>query len=147
MNYRVVAAAIAVGGVCLGGCSTIIEGRRQDITVNTNPAGASCTLNRLNAEIARVGSTPGTVNVEKTKHDITVICNKDGYQQATYLNHSGADIATVGNIVLGGGVGWDIDSATGSDNKYDTTVNITLLPTGAAPSASTTPSPQGKPSS
>ena len=55
-------------------------------------------------------------------------CNKDGYQEATYLNHSGSAGATFGNIVLGGGIGWAVDSAAGADNKYDSPVNITLVP-------------------
>lgn len=36
--------------------------------------------------------------------------------------------ATFGNIVLGGGIGWAIDSASGADNKYTSPVNITLVP-------------------
>lgn len=58
-------------------------------------------------------------------------CNKQGYQEATYLNHSGAAGATFGNIVLGGGIGWAIDSASGADNKYDGVVNMTLVPADA----------------
>lgn len=50
------------------------------------------------------------------------------FYQSTYLNHSGVAGATVGNIILGGGIGWAIDSAAGADNKYDTPVNITLIP-------------------
>lgn len=45
---------------------------------------------------------------------------------ATYLNHSGVAASSFGNIVLGGGVGAIIDSASGADNKYTPDVNITL---------------------
>lgn len=110
------------------GCSSIIEGTSQELTVNTNPSGASCSLERQGASIARIDPTPGAATIKKTKYDITVKCDKDGYQQATYLNHSGAAGATFGNIILGGGIGWAIDSASGADNKYDTPVNITLVP-------------------
>ena len=51
-----------------------------------------------------------------------------GYQKATYHNKSGAAAATFGNIVLGGGIGWAVDSASGADNKYTSPVNITLAP-------------------
>jgi hypothetical protein len=78
--------------------------------------------------IATVQNAPGSALVEKTKYDIWIACVKSGYQMATYYNHSGAAGATVGNILLGGGIGWAIDSATGSDNKYDSPVNITLSP-------------------
>ncbi len=111
---------------CVTACSSIIEGRSQEIAINTNPAGASCTLIRQDMPIGTVASTPGSVNIEKTKYDITIKCDKRGYEQATYLNHSGAAGATVGNIILGGGIGWAIDSASGADNKYDSPVNITL---------------------
>jgi hypothetical protein len=59
------------------------------------------------------------------------------------MNKSGAAGATFGNIVLGGGIGWAIDSATGSDNKYDSPVNLSLVPlygaAAAAPTAAATP--------
>jgi hypothetical protein len=119
----------------LCGCSSIIEGRSQEIVINTNPAGANCTLLRNGSPIGTVSPTPSAVLIEKTKYDILVKCNKEGFQEATYMNKSGAAEATFGNIVLGGGIGWAIDSATGSDNKYDSPVNISLVPlyAGAAP--------------
>ena len=125
-EMRAIAAIVAC--VLLGACSTIIEGRSQQIAVNTNPAGADCGLYRQGLRIATVQNAPGSTLVEKTKHDIWVVCVKQGYQQATYFNHSGAAGATFGNIILGGGIGWIVDSATGSDNKYDSPVNITLVP-------------------
>ncbi len=66
------------------------------------------------------------------KYDITIKCNKPGYQEAAYLNHSGvsATIATniAVDIVLTLGVASIVDSANGADNKYDSVVNITLVP-------------------
>jgi hypothetical protein len=114
--------------VLLGACSTIIEGRSQQVMVNSNPPGADCGLYRQNIRIATVQNAPGSALIEKTKYDIWVACVKQGYQMATFYNHSGAAGATFGNIILGGGIGWAIDSATGSDNKYESPVNITLVP-------------------
>jgi hypothetical protein len=118
--------------VILGGCSSIIEGTSQQLVVNTNPPGADCALNRQGFVIAHVTPTPGAAKIEKTKDDITIVCDKDGFETATYLDHSGSDAATVGNIILGGGIGWAIDSASGADNKYDSPVDITLVPKVAA---------------
>jgi len=117
----------------LSACATIIDGRSQQITVNTNPEGARCELHRHDAQrqdsvIATVESTPGSAYVEKTKYDIKITCTKEGYQQTTYQNHSGVAGATFGNIALGGLIGWGVDSATGADNKYDSPVNISLVP-------------------
>jgi len=124
MRGALVAGAVAAS--CLSGCSTIVEGRSQLLAVNTTPPGASCVLTRHGETLGKVDPTPGNIYIEKTKYDITVTCDKDGYEQTTLINKSGAAGATFGNIILGGGVGWAIDSATGSDNKYDTPVTLTL---------------------
>jgi hypothetical protein len=133
------ATAAAIAAVCLSGCASIISGTSQEIKVVTNPPGANCELVREGAVIARVDQTPGGATIKKTKHDITLKCHKDGYQEATYLNHSGAEGSTFGNMVLGGGVGWAIDSASGADNHYDGIVNISLVPASAAVAGSAPP--------
>ena len=124
-------AAACLAAIALSACSSIIEGTHQDVTVNTNPPGAACQLSRNGENVGTVANTPGTTSVRKTKDDLLVTCNKGGYQTATFIDKSGADIATVGNLVQGGGIGWAVDSATGSDNKYDSPINISTVP--AAP--------------
>lgn len=130
-----VSRVFAAGAVALvmGGCSSITQGTTQEIFVNTTPAGASCTLKRNGVDLNSVANTPGGVMVDKTKHDIIITCNKPGYQEATYYNNSGwesgsgaAGIAL--DVVLTLGVSSAIDSATGADNKYESPVNITMLP-------------------
>jgi hypothetical protein len=117
---------VALALTALTGCSTIIEGRSQEITINTNPPGASCVLTRNNIPVGNVAPTPSSVYIEKTKYDILITCKKDGYDDATYMNKSGSAGATWGNIVAGGFIGWGVDSATGADNLYDSPVNLTL---------------------
>lgn len=112
----------------VSGCSSIIEGTSQEIVINTNPPGADCSLIREGISIAHVNPTPSAATIKKTKHDITIECELEGYQKATYFNNSGAAGATFGNIILGGGIGWAVDSAAGADNKYDSPVNITFVP-------------------
>lgn len=133
---------IAAGAILvLGGCSTIVDGTSQTLGVNTSPADASCVFTRDGQQIAKIDPTPGTVKIEKTKHDIIVECTKDGYQKATFINKSDVNSATFGNILIGGGIGWAIDSATGSDNKYQATVSLTLVPDEAAPMPVVEPDP------
>jgi len=89
--------------------------------------------------IGTIPSTPATLNIPKRKYDVTIKCNKPGYQEASYLNHSGvtaviaANIAT--DILLTAGISSIIDSSTGADNKYDSAVNITLIPIQATTAA------------
>lgn len=130
--------------ISLSACSSIIEGTSQEILVNTNPSGADCSLMREGVAIARVNPTPGAATIKKTKHDITIECTKSGYSDVAYLNHSDVAGATVGNVLLGGGIGWAIDSASGADNKYESPVNITLVPEVAVSSADTALPPEAE---
>jgi hypothetical protein len=90
--------------------------------------GAKCVLSRQGQAIATIEPTPGTATVQKDKHDILVTCDKDGYQTGTQYLHSGVEGGTFGNILLGGVIGWGVDSATGADNKYPETASVTLAP-------------------
>lgn len=116
-----------------GGCSTLTQGTTQEVYINTNPQEASCTLVREGKKIGQIQSTPSSVIVSKTKHDITIVCDKQGYQTASYINNSGwesgsgaAGIAL--DVVLTLGASSAIDSISGADNKYEPIVNITLVP-------------------
>ena len=130
-NARIAAAGLLA--LAAAGCSSIVQGTDQEIAINTNPVAANCILEREGEKIGELTATPGTVTVSKTKHDITIICDKEGYQTASYINDSGwesgsgaAGIAL--DVILTLGVSSAIDSATGADNRYESPVNITLVP-------------------
>ena len=110
------------------GCATILSGKSQTITLNTNPAGARCELIREGRIVGTVETTPGAVTLDKTKHDIDVVCKKAGYSESRAFAESGTEGATFGNIILGGGIGWAIDSAAGADNKYPEVVTVNMVP-------------------
>ena len=137
MRILLCAAVLAVAS----GCSSIVDGTSQTLSFESNPPGADCALERNGVSIGNV-KTPGGIVVQKSKHNIKVTCKKEGYQDATAHLKSGVAGATFGNIILGGGIGWAIDSASGADNKYEEITTITLVPvvpgatpTSAAPSA------------
>ena len=125
-------AAIAAVGAALSGCATVFEGTSQEITVNTNPEGATCVFQRQGLEVGRVVSTPGAANIRKSKYDITIKCSKPGYADASYLNHSGTTATIAANVaadlILTAGISSIVDSADGADNKYDSAVNVSLSP-------------------
>jgi hypothetical protein len=131
------AAAIAALGIGLTGCATVFEGTSQEISVVTNPPGASCTFERQGMQVGTIVNTPGTANIRKSKYDIMIKCEKGGYQDASYLNHSGTTATIAANvaadIVLTAGLSSIVDSADGADNKYDSAVNITLIPSSYIP--------------
>src|SRR5438045_1329746 len=91
-------AAIAVLGIAVSGCATVFEGTSQEITVVSNPPGASCVFDRQGMAVGTIASTPATVNIRKSKYDITIKCDKPGYQQGQYLNHSGVTATIAANV-------------------------------------------------
>jgi hypothetical protein len=132
---------VALLALCtaVSGCATVFDGTSQEITVNTNPSGATCVFYRQDLAIGTIAATPGVLNIKKRKYDVTIKCNKPGYAEATYLNHSGTTNLIAGNIaadvILTAGLSSIVDSADGADNKYDPVVNISMTP--VAPVAAT----------
>ena len=108
------------------GCATILSGKSQSISIESNPPGARCELLREGRVIGSVENTPGAVMVERTKHDIDVVCRKSGFGESKSFAESGTEGATFGNILLGGVVGWGVDSAVGADNKYPEKITVNL---------------------
>ena len=101
----------------LSNCASIVSDSIQPISVDTpNCRGAKCTLNNSNG-VYFVKTTPGTVSVEKAYGDLTVTCEKDG-QTFTSTHKSKANIATYGNILLGGIPGALIDGGSGKGYDY-----------------------------
>src|ERR1700761_8834003 len=144
MKFKINAAAAVLGAASsLAGCGTITQGTSQNITITSTPPGGHCDLTRKGEHVATLDKTPGVVKVDKTKNDILLTCNLVGYQEASANLESGYGAGTFGNIILGGGIGWAIDSATGADNKYPSSANVQFVPVGAT--SSPTPASVTKP--
>ncbi len=133
--------AIGCGLFALGlsGCASILSGTTETISFDSNPQGATCQLVRQGTVVASV-VTPGSLQLDRSKYNVDVTCRKDGYQDATGQLESGTEGNVVGNILLGGVVGWAVDSASGADNKYPTQLTVTLNPL-AAPVSTAEPAP------
>ncbi len=121
---------------CLSGCATVIEGTTQEITVITDPPGASCSLTRRGELLGTIAPTPGTLKIDKTKHDIQINCQKDGYDDSSARDESDRAASSFGNMAAGrlitrrfgvGLIGHAVDSISGADNKYDSEVHVTLV--------------------
>jgi len=76
---RGVAALCGVIAILLTGCSTIVKGTQQQVSVATpGVQDAMCTLSSP-AVGTRTVQTPGTVVLPKSKHDVAVSCVKQCY--------------------------------------------------------------------
>jgi hypothetical protein len=132
-----VVALAAIAPLCA--CATVVEGTSQSITINTEPQGAECHLNRKGKEIGAIAQTPGSVRIDKSGADITVTCTKDGYQETKVTSSSKFVGTTAGNIIAGGVIGIVVDAASGANYVYPDSVQVALAPAGAPVAARTTP--------
>jgi hypothetical protein len=117
--------AMAAIGAALSGCATIVDGTKQSVSVSTLPVqGAACTLH--NSEGTWYVTTPGSVEVHKTKNDMDITCTKDGFGAGKQVASSHFGGATFGNIVAGGLIGAGVDAASGANYYYDNPINVPL---------------------
>ncbi|WP_404385813.1 hypothetical protein [Caenispirillum salinarum] len=119
---------VGATALALGACSSIVEGTSQNVSVMTDPSGASCTLSSPNGVLGIVNPTPGSIEVPKSKHNISVACEKEGFQNGAGVLASSFEAMTIGNVIFGGLIGVAIDAGSGAMNKYPATVTVLLAP-------------------
>ena len=109
----------------MAGCSTILNGKTQSISVDSNVKGAEVLINQV-----VVGQTPFVGQAPRgAAPQITV--RKDGYQAKTIVADTGFEPVFWGNIIFGGVFGSTTDNATGAMYKYaPSTFTVELQPEG-----------------
>ena len=131
MKHRI-SSSILVGltsaNLALSACATIVEGTSQTVTVTTDPPGATCELSRGTEVISVVNATPGSVVVDKSKDDISVTCEKEGYESGSSTLSSEFQGMTFGNLIFGGLIGVAIDAGSGAMHEYRPSVAIVMAP-------------------
>jgi len=127
-EYRSKLFVLLGASLLCGGCATLTTSSSQTVTVQTDPPGAICQFMRDRAVVGIVNPTPGTLLVSKSRLDMTIRCDKDGYLEATGAVGSRFQAMTFGNILFGGLVGVVVDASSGAMNKYEPQITITLIP-------------------
>ena len=131
---RIVLALLCV--VVFPGCATLVTGTTQAITIETDPAGAACTVTRGGEKLAALGATPGQVTIDKGFKTIDIACQKERYRTGATALDASLQPVIFGNILIGGGLGIIIDLTSGAAMRYETTTHVTLVPaTFASPAA------------
>jgi len=128
MLGRVLRGIFALSFLSLGACASIVEGTDQTVTVITDPSGANCTLMRDGEVVAVANPTPSSVVVDKSKNDISVLCEMEEHFDGAATLDSSFQGMTFGNIIFGGIIGVGVDAASGAMNEYPSTVTVILPP-------------------
>jgi hypothetical protein len=89
-------------------CATIVSGRSQKVSVNTNPDEAIVTVNGM------VQKSPCSFTLDRTTPSYQVKIEKVGYKTVTLAIKRGINGWVFGNIIFGGIIGIVIDCASGS---------------------------------
>lgn len=111
------------------GCATVTTGTSQSVTLDTPMVeGAKCELTDKKGGKWYVMETPGTVQVRKGDGPMTVICRKDGYHTTTRVVAEDLHGATLGNIILGGGIGIFVDAMSGAAQQYPDQIVVWMEP-------------------
>ena len=103
--------------VMFSGCATILDGKTQKISVNSNPSGIGFNLDGKNY------STPAIISVKRENKDKLLKIENKKCQRTILLNKKVNPTFFV-NILSGGAFGSTTDYATGAMWKYDDNVNI-----------------------
>ncbi len=120
--------ALAMLGLAVSGCATVTRGTTNQVTVNSEPAGAEA----MTSTGLVCPMTPCTWEISR-KTEFTVTFKKQGYQTqqvpvGTKIAGSGA-AGFAGNVLVGGIVGMGVDAATGATlEHFPNPVFVTLEP-------------------
>jgi uncharacterized protein YceK len=100
------------------GCASIISGSKQNISVNSNVAGADVILHDLEKKTdEKLGVTPFTGLAPRVK-SAKLIVKKDGYKPVEVLMATEVEGVFWANIFCGGTTGSSTDFSTGAMWKY-----------------------------
>lgn len=125
--------ALALLGLMLtSACATVTQGTTATLAVTTDPAGASCQVQRDGATIAVVNPTPGSVTISRSVRDLAIRCEKPGNLAGVTTVPAGFQAMTVGNLLVGGVIGVAVDAASGAMGTYPGNVHVSLPPDQAA---------------
>jgi hypothetical protein len=111
----------------ISGCATIVKGTTQVVSIETpGVQAASCEL--VSPAIgSRVVTTPATIELEKSQHNVSVTCHKSCYQDGVGIIPSYTEAMAAGNVLVGGVIGLGVDAATGAMNKYADRTSIPMV--------------------
>jgi hypothetical protein len=113
--------ASAITLLAISGCSTIVNGKVQTVSINSNVADAQITING-----SPIGRTPFAGLIERSNKSV-VSLSKDGYVTKTVTLDTSVEPIFFGNLIIGGVLGSTTDAASGSMYKYaPSTVQIDL---------------------
>ena len=129
MKVRPISALALTVVLVAPGCSSMVNGTRQSIPINTTPAGANVLVDcgTARSPIAEPVVTPATVELKRRTQPCLITLHKDGYEDTSIIFARKVSGWVWGNLFFGGIVGWAIDGMSGGMfYKVPETVQVEL---------------------
>ena len=120
--------ALMLALATLSACATVTSGTDHTLLVESDPVGAACMLQRDGANLGAVNPAPSAIRISKSRHDITVNCEKADHEPTSRTVTAGFQAMTLGNVLIGGVVGLAADLASGAAITYPESVKVVLWP-------------------
>jgi hypothetical protein len=105
------------------GCASMFSGTTSNVNVTSTPTGADCNVTGHGVH------TPGNLVLEKTHSDLTINCQKEGYEDGSAKLISSFNTTSLVNILTlyGMVIGFIVDFSTGAAWEYANQVNVNLV--------------------
>jgi hypothetical protein len=127
MRYLLLISAIALLMLSTG-CATAVRGDSQEIKFDTDPEGATVTIDGKEKL-----TTPAEAKL-KRKDVHTVVISKPGFESIAFDMSAQWDGMALGNVIMpGGSIGTATDRVSGSDLAFYTVPKIKLQPASGNP--------------
>ncbi len=108
--------------LALSGCAAMLTGTADDVTVNSEPPGAQCRIERMAQPVAYIASTPATVRIVRSRYPIDIACTKEGLTGAESVV-PGVNPWAYGDLAFGG-VPYIPDSIVDADRNLPSEVLV-----------------------
>ncbi|TSE28726.1 hypothetical protein [Tepidimonas charontis] len=111
------------------GCASVVTGQNQPVSVETRHegetvTGAHCKLN--NDKGTWYVTTPGTVTVVRSYHDLHLRCDKAHFLPGIATVKSTTKAMAFGNILIGGVIGAAVDASSGAAYDYPSLITVEM---------------------
>src|SRR5262249_21300828 len=113
---RMVFVLVVLDCLLLGGCGTIINGRRQKVELAVDPPGTEVTFYQWTGEpVGGPARSPGEVTVQRLPdhRPYVVVATHSGYCPRYWIATGEDSGAYMGTLLVGGIIGLMVDSHTG----------------------------------
>lgn len=118
---------ILLAGLLAAGCSTVASNPESTMRIESDPAGATCTLEN-DRGFRHEAVTPTSISLHRDLAPLTIECASPGHASIREELKMDGNALVLGNILIGGIIGVAVDAASGAAEKFPDRISVLLDP-------------------